>query len=223
MAQRNTATLTCPICKKDHEVPLWRKIDVQEKPDAKKALLEGTFFDFSCPDCGYESRLHYGSLYVDAALREMIYISETEEESVADAERAAAQLAQDSSFYQKGDSLLRIVRSAEDLKEKLLIFENGLDDRLVEMCKGVALSQFPGEEDYYVTDIRYDVIGEQELLRLTCSDETEQYVLDFAGLYEQLYGQFGALLPPLRGSGFTQVDLEYAAELMRGIAGGMNR
>ncbi|MCD8366415.1 MAG: CpXC domain-containing protein [Clostridiales bacterium] len=217
MAQTNTATLTCPICKKDHEVPIWRKIDVQKQPEAKQALLEGTFFDFSCPDCGYASRLHYGSLYVDAALRELIYISGKADEAVADSERAAAQLAQDVPFYHRGDSLLRIVPSAENLKEKLLIFENGLDDRLVEMCKGVALSQFPGEEDYYVTDIHYDVIGEQELLRLTCSDETEQYVLDFAGLYEQLYGQFGALLPPLRGSGFTRVDLDYAAELMRGM------
>lgn len=217
MSQTGTITLNCPICKRDHDAKLWRRIDIGTEKDAKETLLKGEFFHFVCPDCGYVSELHYGSLYVDRDIRELIYLAEEKEAEPAAAEKAAEAAADDLPFWKQGDSLLRVVHSAEDLREKLLIFDNGLDDRLVEICKGIALSQFPSDDNYYVTGIRYDVIGEQEVLRLTCSDDTEQYVLDFAGLYQQIYAQYAEYLPPLRGSYFTCVDLEYAAELLRGI------
>lgn len=217
MSQIGTITLNCPICKQDHNAKLWRRIDVAAEKDAKKKLLKGEFFDFICPDCGYVSELHYGSLYVDRGIRELIYLAEEKEAEPAAAEKAAEAAAEDLPFWKQGDSLLRIVHSAEELREKLLIFDNGLDDRLVEICKGISLSQFPADDNFYVTGIRYDVIGEQEVLRITCSDGTEQYVLDFTGFYQQIYAQFAADLPPLRGSCFACVDLEYAAALLRGL------
>lgn len=217
MEQNGTITLNCPICKRDHNAKLWRRIDVGAEKGAKEKLLKGEFFHFICPECGYASELHYGSLYVDRGIRELIYLAEEKEAAPSEAEKAAEAAAADLSFRKRGDSLLRIVHSAEDLREKLLIFDNGLDDRLVEICKGVSLSQFPSDDHYYVTDIRYDVIGEQEVLRLRCSDDTEQYVLGFDGLYQQIYEQFDALLPPLRGACFICVDLDYAAALMRGM------
>jgi hypothetical protein len=217
MSYTDKITLTCPICKLDHEATLQRRIDVSEQKDSKEKLLKGEYFHFVCPDCGYTSELHYGSLYVDRDIRELIYLAEEKEAEQSVAEKAAEKSADDLFFWKSGDSLLRIVHSAKDLREKILIFENGLDDRIVEMCKGIALSQFPADDDYYVTDIRYDIVGNQELLRLTCSDETEQYVLDFAGMYQEVYPQVIEALPPLRGGGFTCVDLEYAATLMRGI------
>lgn len=210
MEHTGSVTLKCPICKRDHSAALYRRIDVSEDNKAKEKLLSGKFFHFSCPDCGYLSELHYGCLYVDRDIRLLIYLAE-EKETEAVAERAA----QDLPFWRQGDSLLRVVRSAKDLVEKLRIFDGGLDDRLVEICKGVALSQFPSDDAYYVTEIRYDVIGQQEVLRLTCSDGSEEYVPNFPFLYQQIYDQFAAKLSPLRGSFFQCVDLEYAAALMR--------
>lgn len=217
MTQVGKITLNCPICKRDHDAALWHRIDAGTEKNAKEKLLKGEFFHFICPDCGYASELHYGSLYADRDIRELIYLAEEKEAEPAAAEKAAAAAADDLAFWKQGDSLLRIVHSAEDLREKLLIFDNGLDDRLVEICKGVSLSQFPADDQFYVTGIRYDVVGEQEVLRLTCSDGSEQYVLDFDGLYQQIYEQFAEYLPPLRGNYFTCVDLDYAAGLMRGI------
>lgn len=217
MSQTGTITLNCPVCKRDHDARLWRRIDVATEKDAKEKLRRGNFFHFICPDCGYVSELHYASLYVDRDIRELIYLAGEAEAEPAAAEKAAEAAAEDLPFWKQGDSLMRIVRSAEDLREKLLIFDNGLDDRLVEICKGISLSQFPADGNCYVTAIRYDVVGGREVLRLTCSDGTEEYVADFAGFYQQLYEQFGGLLPPLRGACFACVDLEYAAALMRGL------
>lgn len=212
MEHTGSVTLTCPICKRDHSAPLYRRIDAGEDSKAREKLLDGDFFHFSCPDCGYLSELHYGCLYIDRDIRLLIYLAEEKE-----TEAAAEAAARDLPFWRQGDSLLRVVRSSKDLGEKLRIFDGGLDDRLVEICKGMALSQFPSDDEYYVTEIRYDVIGQQEVLRLACSDGSEEYVPNFPSLYQQIYDQFAAKLPSLRGSFFQCVDLEYAAALMRGF------
>ena len=141
MEHTGSVTLTCPICKRDHSAALHRRIDVGEDSKAREKLLVGTFFHFSCPDCGYLSELHYGCLYIDRDIRLLIYLAE-EKETAAAAEAAARDLP----FWRQGDSLLRLVRSAKELGEKLRIFDGGLDDRLVEICKGVALSQFPSDD-----------------------------------------------------------------------------
>ena len=213
-AQTDLITLTCPICKLEHSAPLTRRIDLEAGKEAREKLLRGEYFYFSCPDCGYLSELHYGCLALDRPLRLAIYLAEEHDACPAD---TAARVAADVPFCQAGDSLLRAVRSAQDLAEKLRIFDAGLDDRLVEICKGAALSQFPATETCYVTDIRYDAAGGREVLRLTLSDGTEDYVLGFDALYRQISDQFSPSLPPLRGGGFALVDLDYAAALMRGF------
>ena len=202
--------LTCPICKLEHEAPLFTVIDAGKDKEAREKLISGGFFEFVCPDCGYVTDLRYNCLYVDGDIRELIYIAASGDEPEKDAVRASEGIP----FCASGDSLMRIVSTADELREKLLIFENGLDDRLVEVCKGIAISQFPSDDDYYITDIKYDVISEQELLRIKCSDDTEQYVLDFGGFYAEIYDSYAALMPPLRGSAFCRVDLEYAASLL---------
>lgn len=208
----NSYSILCPICKREHEAKIWPRIDVKEQKDAAEKIIKGDFFEFICPDCGYVTDLRYNTLYIDSDIRELIYIAASGDDPERDAERAS----EDIPFRKSGDSILRIVASPDELKEKLLIFDNGLDDRLVEICKGIAISQFPSDENYYVTDIKYDVISEQELLRITCSDETEQYVLDFGGFYAEIYDQYASLLPPLRGTAFNRVDLDYAASLLIG-------
>ena len=101
------------------------------------------------------------------------------------------------------------------MKEKIRIFDHGLDDRIVEIFKGFSLSQFDYSENYYVTDIRYDLIDGKEFFRIRVSDGTEQYVLDFNGGYEQILNEYIEKIPPMRGSVPVSVDLDYAAALVR--------
>ncbi|MGM9522283.1 MAG: CpXC domain-containing protein [Oscillospiraceae bacterium] len=214
-----TMSLHCPICQKDHDAPLWRVVDADEK-ELKEKLLDKTLFDFSCPDCGYTSRLEYSTIYVDRGLGLQVYLAPCSGEVAADIESEALRFAKETMMPQKADCIRRIVASIEDLKEKLLLFEAGYDDRITEICKGFALSQFPADDSFYVTGIRFDVMGGRELLRLRCSDDSEQYVLDFDGFYREIEAQTADRLPPLRGGGFERVDLEYAAGLMRGMQEG---
>ena len=210
--------LTCPICRHEHSAPTVSVVDAGSEAEWT-AFQDGSLFRFSCPDCGYQMQMEYSFLCQDAAIRQYLYLSGErpgEARSFEEIARRARNLARGNT----ADAILRVVYSMDELKEKLRIFENGLDDRIVEVCKGFALSQFPASEECYVQSAAYDVIGGQEVLRLKCSDETEQYVTAFRELYEQIYQEYLDRCPPLRGERFLCVDLDYAAAALRGEGGG---
>jgi hypothetical protein len=208
---------TCPICKETHETKAYRLVDITGDPGLEKKLADDSLFTCECPTCGCGIHLNYSFLYQDPDIRQYIYVSE---EPPASDGAALDQLEHNAFALAEGktkDAILRIVYSRRDLKEKLEVFAHGMDDRILEICKGIALSQFPATEDFFVTDIRYRDIGGQEVLSMQISDGTEQYVLDFNGMYQQMQQAYAHLLPPLRGDAFCCVDLEYAAAFLRGL------
>lgn len=212
----------CPICNKEHPAQVKRVIENTEDNQVRGKLMDRSYFDFQCPECGHFSQLRYNCLYQEKDIREYLYLSSAEPQKEGDLQRIeqeAQTFLTQSSETEHGskDGIYRIVFSQEDLREKILIFENGMDDRIVEICKGIALSQFPADDKFYVEDIRYDLVGEREVLRLKCSDDSEQYVLDFPSMYEQMYEAYGAMLPPVRDHYFKCIDMEFAAQLLRGL------
>lgn len=213
--EHERAVLDCPICKHEHTAPVVRVVDVERDKETWKSVQDGSLFLFDCPDCGNPMELAYSFLCQDSAIRQYIYLRRDnldESSALQEAAQQAEKLAQGST----SNAILRIVCTLDELNEKLRIFENGLDDRIVEVCKGFALSQFPGDDACFAQAVVYDVIGGQEVLRVKCSDGMEQYVTAFREMYEQLYREYAGLFPPLRGERFLRVDLEYAAALLRG-------
>ena len=214
MAQEKTA-LTCPICHHTHAVPFVPVVDTELDKETWKTAQDGSLFRFDCPDCGCPMEAAYSFLCQDSAIRQYIYLYRDAPDESGSFQKAAQQ-AQTLARGNTTDAILRIVCTMDELNEKLRIFENGLDDRIVEVCKGFALSQFPASETCYAEALLYDVIGGLEMLRVKCSDGTEQYVTAFREMYEQMEREYANLFPPLRGERFLHVDLEYAAAVLRG-------
>lgn len=216
--EQETVKLTCPVCGHIHKAPIVPVVDIGQDQETWQSFREGGLFRFDCPDCGYPLELSYSFLCQDSAIRQYIYLSR-EEPGESTGFQEIARWVEKLAKGNTSDSVLRVVYTADELNEKLRIFENGLDDRIVEVCKGFALSQFPAGEECYAQAVVYDVIGDQEVLKVQCSDETEQYVPAFRELYEQIYQEYVGLFPPLRGERFLRVDLEYAAAVLRGEDG----
>lgn len=209
------AKLTCPICRHTHTVPVVPVVDAGRDKEAWKSLWDGSLFRFDCPDCGYPMELSYSFLCQDSAIRQYLYLCREGLEN-SGAVQEAVQRAKKLAWGNTTGAILRVVCTMDELREKLRVFESGLDDRVVEVCKGFTLSQFPAGEECYAQAVVYDVIGGQEVLKVQCSDGTEQYVTAFREMYEQLYRKYAGLFPPLRGERFLRVDLEYAAAALRG-------
>lgn len=129
MSNTEMKKVSCPKCNHDNDVKIYKTVNATTDPQFRETLLAGSLFGFRCENCGYEATLRYASLYNDMKNRFMVYyIPEIDVEKVSDD-------ALESEYSELGDVTRRIVGSFNDLKEKIHIFESGLDDRAIEIAK----------------------------------------------------------------------------------------
>lgn len=106
MSQSQMQEITCPKCGKKQFFRVWDSINTMEDPPLKEAVRNDEAFSFHCEDCGASAVLHYNFIYHEPA--------------------------EDNAF--KGYTK-RIVLSHNAFKEKLLIFDAGFNDKIVEVMK----------------------------------------------------------------------------------------
>lgn len=215
MAVTQDTSFQCPQCGHECSAKVWGSINVKEKPELKGQILDGSFFVNTCPECGNEVTLVYNCLYLDEDNHQMFYLiaGNGSEEDDFQAEQEAKAAANMVPFWREGDYILRIVHSASDLREKVMIFDAGYDDRVVEIAKGMALSQCP--EGSYITEIHFASIAGQKVLVLIDNEGGEQYVTEFNELYNEMYSAYISALPPLYDVEFYTVDLNFAGTFLR--------
>ncbi len=129
MSQSAMQEITCPKCGKKHECLVWDSINTKENPEMKKAVRNDEAFRYHCPDCGATAVLNYNFLYHQQEDKILIFV-DADGSSYND---MAAMLSQQGNAFD--GYVKRIVLSYNEFKEKLLIFDAGLDDRIVEIIK----------------------------------------------------------------------------------------
>ncbi|MGN0564747.1 MAG: CpXC domain-containing protein [Candidatus Heritagella sp.] len=202
-------TINCPQCGEVNEIILWQSLNGDLNPEAKRQLLDGNLFRFRCCQCGYQGHVDYAILYHDMAHKGMIYyvaedaVAETRE-MIARAEKRAAL---DMSDYTK-----RIVTSQNALREKAILLEYGLDDRVIEVIKllyfASACQKFPDASIqgvfFLVAEGKYilDFVGDKPL----CAQVP-------AELYMQMREDCAAKLEA--GGDENVIDMNWARKFMR--------
>lgn len=137
MSMRNKVTVQCPKCKNNIEAEQWSAINGDKNPQQKKKLLDGTLFNIRCEKCGKVSAVGYPLLYNDTKSKVMIWLvfDDDEVKHVSDYYKSSkTELSEDSEDIDK-DCRQRIVRDSFRLREKIMIFDSGLDDKIVEIAK----------------------------------------------------------------------------------------
>lgn len=127
MSTQMTEEVGCPQCGAAVRTELWPGVNAAERPELRARVLDETLFDWRCPECGYRARFVYPFLYHDPNRKFMVYLSPNG--------CGCDPVDVDKEFPQLGGFLKRVVSSPEALKEKILIFEAGLDDFAVEVVK----------------------------------------------------------------------------------------
>lgn len=129
MSNTEMKKVLCPKCNHDNELKIFKTVNATTDPQFREKLLGGQMFNFQCVGCGYEATLKYPVLYNDMKNRFMIYyIPDVDRDKIVDE-------ALEAEYSDLGDVTRRIVGSFNELKEKIHIFESGLDDRAVEITK----------------------------------------------------------------------------------------
>ena len=115
--------IVCAKCGAKQKLQAWPSATVLQNPELRKKVLDETLFNWSCEKCGYQALVVYPFLYHDTQRRLMIALSPD-----PDAKRLETPPTVDG--LKK-----RVVRLPAELKEKILIFEAGLDDAAMELTK----------------------------------------------------------------------------------------
>lgn len=134
MSNLESKVVVCSYCGELNKTEIYTSINPMQQPDIRNKVLSGDIFSFRCKKCGFVARLNYPLLYNDMKNRFMVYL-------IPKIERF--QLC-DKSLEQKYSNLTninkRVVPDFNSFKEKIFIFESGLDDMAVELTK-LAIAQ----------------------------------------------------------------------------------
>ncbi|HEX6839490.1 MAG TPA: CpXC domain-containing protein [Polyangia bacterium] len=144
MSTTSTTRARCPDCGTEQEVLVVESANVQRFPDFRQRLLARTLMRFTCASCTHPFVIEHEMLYTDLERRQFFGVFPR---------AAAAEFAQCEqwieatyrrAFLEEGPHIVRqaldncvrrVVFGYEQLREKVVCFDAGLDDRILEAVK----------------------------------------------------------------------------------------
>lgn len=155
MSKHHIEKVTCPSCHHEGDFEVWDSINTVLDPEMKEKVLNQSIFLYTCPSCGETFRLNYSTLYHQMEDLVMIYlVPESEVEKTYEMFYGENALAD----YRTEKYLYRIVTSANQLVEKIQIFDAGKDDRVMELVKLLATdSILKNDPDIEFDELRFAV------------------------------------------------------------------
>ena len=189
--------VVCPNCEENIKVPMNEFVDVVENPEYKEQIIEGEFFLNRCGNCGDHVLVEYPLMYMDPDKKLNVYMAPAHEEDLLDQLNSldvpGADLDSESQF--------RLTSNGLNLMEKILIFERGRDDRILELYKFIIWEDVKEQwDDLEQGDLLF-MFDDEEKLTIPIDDE----------LYSELEeNYFEALsIPPGK---YAEVDQEWISE-----------
>lgn len=136
MTQSQTIDVTCQACGHVSPHDYQGVVEAATQPEMVDKLLEGTLFDHVCPQCGAVFGVAAPVLFRDDDRRLMINLA-PDLADTAEVEQLfeTAGLGDSDLSYKDAGFTLRIVGDPNSLREKVLAFQCGLDDRVLEVLK----------------------------------------------------------------------------------------
>ena len=139
MAEIISKYVVCPKCKQQSATNLLLSGNTAEDTDLRAKIFDESLFRWKCKKCGFSSRYQHPLLYNDIEHKFMIYyIPNVERQKVADQKL-------ETEFAELSDIRKRIVPDINAVKEKIILFENGINDMAVELTK-LAVSEIVSKE-----------------------------------------------------------------------------
>lgn len=129
MSKISIKQFTCPSCGYKGEFRMYESVNVSLDPKLREEVLSGRIFDWKCPECGETTSIRYNLLYHDMDNKFQIYYSPT---NCIDLNKMINDM---KAKYPGMQELCRTVDSLNSLKEKIYIFESGLNDIVIELLK----------------------------------------------------------------------------------------
>ena len=149
MPTNTSQSTVCRICGKPFEIIAPAEaVNVAENPALKEKITDGSLFFANCPHCGNVNLVSFRLLYHDPDQNLMLWL--IPEGSIAQEEKEKLEGAMTALWTSLKENLkdytLRRVADPGSLIEKIRIFDFGLEDAAIEMCKYITKMEMSQEE-----------------------------------------------------------------------------
>ena len=208
---------TCPQCGKTFPVLSYEVIDTGKDPSMKEKVRTGEAFAASCPFCGWHTRFDYSFLYWEEDTKTLIYYANSKELYEAAYRRMTGRTG-GADWESIKSWKRRVVTSRNDLLEKLLILDGGLDDRIIEIMKGLAfVSLKQNRPDVEVDTVLFDQGNDgNHYFRFSKKEKVEAAYVFERSLYEKIRRGLSPFLDKL-SEGEVVINSQWAAGAVKKI------
>ena len=181
------------------DIQIWSSINTMLDPEMKEKVRTGEAFMWECPHCGYKVPVVYATLYHQMEDKIMIYFVEDKVEAVEMIKRLSDEGEDDfdilGDFYE-ADYTIRVVDSIGKFREKLKIFDEKLDDRVMELTKAFLryklLLSDPGVK---IKEFLFDTTADGTKLFSLLLDDGSRASIDYEeDLYDSVKNNFKEII-----------------------------
>lgn len=203
--------VTCPVCKHSFETELNTAI-FSATADREK-ILNKEFGELLCPSCGHKFILNYRFAYTDDEIKFMIVNDPKFVDSKARMIFKSSLSLLDMSHKNEQDKYLtRMTSDLDEVREKIVIFENYLSDKAVELMKYILLES--EELSLGHDDVDYFRLENDNKFHIVTKDGNE-YTLGFVReVYDSLLSRYPKLLEIDKAE---KVDKEWAYNFLKDV------
>ncbi len=154
--------VSCPHCGKTVSFERLDHIDASKQPEMIRKVRNNEAFLFSCGHCRYRTHMDYSFLYSEPSSLFMIYYAADQEDYGEAWKLLTGQSEKHGLDEEKLKGMKkRLVTSHEAFQEKLMIFDGGLDDRIIEIMKGIAYATLRQKQpELHPEKVRFDLGGD---------------------------------------------------------------
>jgi len=219
MSEVKKQMIACPKCGREIEIEVWDSIDIPYDMEQKEKVLKNTFFKAGCDTCKITFPIGYKCLYNDMEQKYLIWMApKLEEDEQKDIEEYNERLKTDSHLkLAQGGYTYRIVRNDNELREKVLIFDEGLDDRYIETMKMVYVPVFKKNlaKDSRIMGLYFDKKEDGGYQWVIVFDNRQPMVADVnMDIYEDMKDKLNSIVEEKTTEGFIQINAPWAMEVM---------
>ncbi len=203
-----TRQIVCPCCGKKIEVQVYPVVNISRSPMLREKVLDETLFQQICSHCGAHFRLMTRCLYHDADNNFMIYFIPGFRERQLETGNIEKE------FPEFSMTDCRVVSTINQLKEKILLLESGVDDRAIEISKlavsGIVSRKF-GKRIQAAYFCRLDEENDRIGFSFFLDGEAQSV---FYQTHAQVYQRAQAVAAEFSLQGFVNVDVRWAAHAL---------